>query len=105
MVTSPGLSGPTVSQSRAVYRDVQYRSQGLVVELDGRLFHDNASARDRDLDRDLDAAVDGLLSVRLGWGQVFARPCETAQRIGRLLGARGWSGTITLCSQCTNAVD
>ncbi|WP_235734930.1 hypothetical protein [Nocardioides alcanivorans] len=35
--------------------------------------HTGAEARDRDLERDLDAAVDGLAGVRLGWGQVFSR--------------------------------
>ena len=57
-----------------VFRDVVYRAFGVVVELDGRLFHDNARARDLDLDRDLDAAVSGLLTVRLGWGQAHVRP-------------------------------
>lgn len=68
----------------AVYRDVLYEG-GLVVELDGRLFHDTSAQRDKDLDRDLDAAVAGKDSVRLGWGQVFARSCWTASRVGRLL--------------------
>ncbi|MET0838077.1 MAG: type IV toxin-antitoxin system AbiEi family antitoxin domain-containing protein, partial [Marmoricola sp.] len=35
-----------------VYRDAQYRV--VLVELDGRLFHDPAEARDRDFERDLD---------------------------------------------------
>jgi hypothetical protein len=84
-----------------VYRDVEYRRQGLVVELDGRLFHTSAEARDRDLDRDLDAAVDGRNTVRLGWGQVFARPCRTANRVAALLGQRGWSGEMVRCPACT----
>lgn len=83
-----------------IYRDVTYVEQQQVVELDGRLFHDNASARDADLDRDLDAAVDRLATVRLGWGQVFDRPCATAVRIGKLLQHRGWGGTPTSCPQC-----
>lgn len=83
-----------------VYRDVDYREHGLLVELDGRLFHDSASARDRDLDRDLDAAVAGRLTIRLGWGQVFGRPCETAVRVGRLLEQRGWDGPVLTCAEC-----
>jgi hypothetical protein len=94
----------TASARGPIYRDVEYRAQGLVVELDGRLFHDNASARDRDLDRDLDAAVDGLLTVRIGWGQVFDRPCATAHRVGKVLQARGWSDVVTLCPSCACAV-
>lgn len=83
-----------------VHRDVVYRRQGLVVELDGRLFHDTARSRDLDMDRDLDAAVDGLDSVRVGWGQVYRRGCLTAVRIGILLQQRGWAGTITPCTAC-----
>lgn len=84
-----------------VYRDVLYAAQSFVVELDGRLFHDSAAARDRDLDRDLDAAVDGLDGVRVGWGQVFRRPCRTAERIGTLLQQRGWQGSVASCPDCS----
>lgn len=68
-----------------VYRDVLF-DNGQLVELDGRLFHDSTSQRDRDLDRDLEAAVSGASTARLGWGQVFQRPCWTAERIGILAG-------------------
>ncbi len=47
------------------YRDVEYPTFRTVVELDSRLFHDSAAARDRDLDRDLDPAVTARL--RSGW--------------------------------------
>jgi hypothetical protein len=78
-------------------RDVDYDPHPLLVELDGRLFHDSAQQRDLDLDRDLDAAVDGRHTVRLGWGQVFGRPCRTAARIAALLAQRGWSGVPRRC--------
>lgn len=83
-----------------IYRDVLYAEFGLAVELDGRLFHDSAQARDRDLDRDLDAAVAGLDTRRLGWGQVFDRACETAAKLGAVLQRRGWAGTPTACPGC-----
>lgn len=79
-----------------LYRDVEYAG-GLIVELDGRLFHDSAGQRDLDLDRDLDAALVGQPTVRLGWGQVFGRPCWTAVRIGLLLARQGWSGRPVPC--------
>lgn len=82
-----------------IYRDVLYTHQALVVELDGRLFHDTARARHRDLERDLDARVAGLTSVRLGWGQVFGTPCRTAARIATLLRAGGWGGAA-VCPEC-----
>lgn len=83
-----------------VFRDVVYDANDLIVELDGRLFHDSAAARDRDLERDLDASIDGRLSVRLGWGQVVSRPCATAAKIGALLAQRGWAGVPLACPSC-----
>lgn len=71
-----------------VYRDLTY-GDGAIVELDGRLFHDSTQQRDRDLERDLDAALEGAATVRLGWGQVYQRPCATAAKIGRFLVNRG----------------
>jgi hypothetical protein len=79
-----------------IYRDVLYEG-GLVVELDGRLFHDTTAQRDRDLDRDLEAAVGRLTSVRLSWGQVFERGCWTAGKIGLLLNRHGWDGQAVPC--------
>ena len=85
--------------SGVVYRDVDYDT--LLVELDGRLFHDTAAQRDRDIDRDLDAAVGGRTTIRLGYGQVFDRPCLTAFRLAVLLQQRGWRGSATPCgSEC-----
>lgn len=80
-----------------IYRDVDHGEFDLFIELDGRLFHDTAGQRDRDLDRDLDAALDGRRTVRLGWGQVFDRPCRTARLVGRLLQQRGWDGAPRAC--------
>lgn len=98
----PGAERQVRGSARGpVYQDVDYERYGLVVELDGRLFHDTTAARDPDLDRDLDAALEQRFTVRLGWGQVFGRPCETAPRIGRLLQLRGWSGAPVPCPECT----
>lgn len=78
-----------------VFRDADYGP--LLVELDGRLFHDTALQRDRDFERDLDAALDGQDTRRLSWGQVFDRPCGTAGKIGVLLRRRGWDGLPRRC--------
>ena len=84
----------------AVYRDVRYAvgAVGVVIELDGRLFHDTTAQRDRDFDRDLEAAADGLVTRRVSWGQVFDRPCWTASRIEVLLRRAGWTGHAHPCS-------
>ncbi len=77
-----------------VYRDVLYRVGGrlLVLELDGRGFHQSPRQRDRDIERDLLARVEhGAETTRLGWGQCAGRPCRTAGMVGVLLRRLGWS--------------
>lgn len=88
------------SANGPVFRDVAYVDFDQLVEIDGRLWHDSAAARDADLDRDLLAAIERLGTVRVGWGQVYDRPCATAARIGALLQARGWQGRPTTCPDC-----
>ena len=76
-----------VTASGVVYRDGLLL--GLAIELDGRLVHDTVEQRDRDFERDLDAAVSGRGTVRLSWGQVVGRSCQTAAKLSRLVVRRG----------------
>ena len=55
------------------YRDVEYPAFGLVVELDGRLGHELARDRWRDMECDLVAATGRRTTVRLSWWQVEER--------------------------------
>ncbi|KRA38747.1 MULTISPECIES: type IV toxin-antitoxin system AbiEi family antitoxin domain-containing protein [unclassified Nocardioides] len=91
-------------QGRRMYRDVVYGGSRprwrQIVELDGLLGHDSPADRDRDLERDLDAALDREDTVRLGYGQVMGRPCSTAAKLGRLFQLRGWKGVPTRCPDC-----
>ena len=96
---------PTADRQRAdrvagarIYRDAPYPAHRLAVELDGRLDHSGLSDRDGDLDRDLETATTEVRTIRLGWGQVYERPCRTAAAIGRLLQLGGWVGAPTRCS-------
>lgn len=95
---------PGVMDGRAMFRDVRYEGKRppwvQYVELDGRLFHDSTAARDRDMERDLDAALERADTVRLGYGQVFSRACRTAAKLGRLFQIRGWDGESTPCPDC-----
>jgi hypothetical protein len=77
-----------VASCGIVLRDVDLRD--VLVELDGRLFHDSAEQRDRDFERDLDAAVVGKGTIRLTWGQVVQRPCSTAAKLSVVLSRAGW---------------
>jgi very-short-patch-repair endonuclease len=78
------------------YRDTEY-GQRLVIELDGRMFHDSASARNKDFERDLDAAVDGRSTVRLSYHQVFDQPCRTAAKIAQVMRRHGIAVTGHPC--------
>ena len=89
-----------------VYRDARYVFAGrvLLVELDGRQFHDTARQRDRDLDRDLVARVEHAAeSVRLGWGQCAGRPCRTAGMLAALMRTLGWPGEVQSCRPACEA--
>lgn len=84
------------SGGRVAHRDVTYEAYDVVVELDGQA-HAEPDQRDDDLERDLDVAVEGRTTLRLGWGQVFRRPCLTAARVGRVLHRHGWQGVVSPC--------
>lgn len=81
------------------YRDVKYDDYGVAVELDGRLGHEWALDQWADLERDLVAATEELMSVRLGWGAV-SEPCRLAPMVGQLLVSRGWGGSVHPCRHC-----
>ncbi len=99
------LSVPDVRRRRAcsgrVYRDVDLPELGLKVELGGRLFHTAAGDHNRDLERDLDAVVDGAAAtVRLGSGQVYERSCTTAAKLGTVMNRLGWADQAVCCQKC-----
>ncbi|GAA3532628.1 hypothetical protein [Nocardioides daeguensis] len=95
------------ADGRRIYCDVVYRGRDPAwvqhVELDGLVFHDSVAQRDRDLERDLDAAVELAGTVRLGYGQVLGRACSTAAKVGLLLQRRGWSGAASTCPECSGS--
>ncbi len=83
--------------SGRVHRDVLYEAFRVAVELDGRAWHSSSLARDRDMSRDLLAAGDGLVTLRLGWRHVGDEACVTASRVGEVLRRRGWTGSPLRC--------
>jgi hypothetical protein len=91
--------GAFTQGSRSGFRDVQYVAQRVTVELDGRLGHEFAVDQWVDLERDLFAAVDEQLTIRLGWGLV-AKPCRLAVLMGGVLRSRGWVGQASACPEC-----
>lgn len=85
-----------VVRGGVTFRDVEYREQATVIELDGRLVHSRTRRLWADLSRDIEAAIAGEVSLRLGWGHVL-EPCRTAEQVDRLLRSRGWSGQAWAC--------
>lgn len=99
---------PAVAEDgRRMFRDVVYAGSRprwrQIIELDGRLGHEATTDRDRDLERDLDAALSNTDTIRLGYGQVLDRACSTAAKVGRLLELRGWRGHALPCPACPGA--
>ncbi|ALG85873.1 hypothetical protein ACH46_17005 [Gordonia phthalatica] len=93
-----GIRQTPTESGRSGFRDVEYPELDWIVELDGRLCHDNARARDLDMERDLDAAAfEKKRSQRLGYGQVFGRACSTAAKLGRIFRDAGWTGHVKRC--------
>lgn len=80
-----------------VYRDVLYEPFGVLVELDGQAWHGQAAERWADMTRDLEAAAEGLLTIRLGWQHAHDEACRTALRLSDVLRRRGWSGSARSC--------
>lgn len=86
---------------RRTDQDVSYDDFGLVVELDGRAFHDSPEARDTDAERDLaELASRGAATARVTYGLVYRQACATAHRIGAILNRRGWAGELRRCPSC-----
>lgn len=80
-----------------VYRDLLYREQGVIVELDGRRGHSGEAGAFRDQLRDNAASLTGLASLRYGWMGVVGTPCAVAGQVGALLVLRGWDGRVRPC--------
>lgn len=77
-------------------RDVAYPDQRVVVELDGRLGHEQPADRLRDGRRDRDSAVDGWLTLRAFWADVTPSPCALATDVAAVLRG-GWLGRPHRC--------
>jgi hypothetical protein len=91
----------STATGKSSYQDVRYREQGVVVELDGRAFHDSPLDRDRDALRDLaELSRSGLVTTRVTYGLVYGDACRTATLIAELLRQRGWRGRLRPCPNC-----
>ena len=80
--------------------DAWYREYQVVVELDSKLYHSGGAAF-RDMARDNEHSLAGVLSLRFGWAHVTGTAaCTTAVTLGQVLMSRGWEGPIQPCRRC-----
>ena len=80
-------------------RDVKYDRYALLVELDGRRWHDGVSAF-RDMNRDNLHALLDELTMRFGWIDVTVRPCSVAFQVYLMLSRRGYAEPFLRCTAC-----
>lgn len=86
--------------ARATWIDVDYVEFGTRVELDGRIRHVGEGAF-RDRRRDNRSVVEGRVTLRYGWHEVFGQPCAVAAEQAKVLAAHGWTGRPRRCGrQC-----
>lgn len=79
------------------HRDSFYDLVDVVVEIDGRVGHEGWAAQKRDRRRDLDAAVNGHLTIRPTWVDVAQAPCALATDLVAIFRQRGWNGRARSC--------
>lgn len=99
------VDGPSaVRDGRTRRFDFRDGARGVVVEVDGELYHRDRAAQDRARDRE--AAGRGDVVLRVGWFEVVDAPCQVASDVAATLVQRGWHGRPLPCSPgCPVATD
>jgi very-short-patch-repair endonuclease len=89
LVATAQLPEPEVNVRLYGYEvDLLWRERRLVVELDGRRWHDTPAARERDSRRDTNLLCRGYRVMRLTWRQVVNDPDWVAKRLTLVLRRR-----------------
>jgi hypothetical protein len=89
LIAAADLPAPEVNVRVYGYEvDLLWRAQRLIVELDGRRWHDNPTARERDTRRDANLVCRGYGVMRLTWRQVVNDPQWVRLRLCQALRRR-----------------
>ena len=102
----PELNQPLLVDGQWIECDCLWRAERLIVELDGRTWHDTALAFERDRARDRRPAAAGWTVIRVTWRQLRDDPRALAADLARLpypasvtaiaqTAAKGLSGSAT----------
>lgn len=86
LILEAGLEPPQVNvpmrlDGRRVIPDFRWPQRRLIVEADGRAWHDNKLAREDDAERQALLEAHGERVVRVTWGQAVSRRAETIRRL------------------------
>lgn len=68
--------------------DMYHRVARVAIELDGRKYHSDDTARRRDLERDANLAAIGITTLRFTYEDITQRPGWCRQRVRRAVAAR-----------------
>ncbi len=79
--------------------DAWYREYRLIVELDGRPYHEGVAACN-DLQRDNLHRLHQVVTLRYAWVHVATSPCVVAQEVAEALRMGGWTGSPRPCRRC-----
>lgn len=79
--------------------DAWYRPYRLIVELDGRAYHDGVAAWN-DLQRDNLHRLHEVITLRYAWVHVATTPCAVASEVAAALRMGGWTGSARPCRRC-----
>ena len=92
--SSSGTSGGGAT-GRTSRMDFTDRTRRIRVEVDGELYHRERQQQDRARDRR--AAGQNETTLRVGWAEIVATPCQVAADVAVVHVARGWSGRPHAC--------
>lgn len=77
----PDVNVPLVLDGRRVVPDFRWPAQRLILEADGRAWHDHQTAREDDAERQALLERHGERVLRVTWRQVVSHPHETLARV------------------------
>lgn len=89
------MAVPDQAAGRAIRRDFVDEEHGVVVEVDGRLAHQDL--RGADIRRDRASAGQGKITLRAEWVDVYNGACQLAADIFATRCARGYRGELKDC--------
>jgi very-short-patch-repair endonuclease len=78
---SPDVNVPIVLDGRHIVPDFRWPDRQLIVEADGRAWHDNKLAREDDAERQALLEAHGERVVRVSWDQAVSHAAQTIRRL------------------------